>query len=161
MKTPEGSCWNPDEVLSSETNRTGIFRNYIFSYKSQEIPRRTDSQSCQIPAGLQTSSSKPQGKELEPLSSPLLCKKTNWTLLVRISSLNWPSVFTVNVAKNGKCQGCQQSQQNTVSEETRICIFLIFFNWAPWTCIHTALRFYPVLYQSLMNYSVDQMKLTK
>lgn len=33
MKTPEESCWNPDEVLSSETNRTGIFRNYdIFSY---------------------------------------------------------------------------------------------------------------------------------
>lgn len=92
---------------------------------------------------------------------PYYVKKTKWTLLVRISSLHWPSVFTVNVAKNEKCQGCQQSQQKTVSEETRICIFLIFFNWAPWTCVRTALRFYPVLYQSLMNYSVDQMKLTK
>lgn len=76
MQTPEESCGNPEEVLSSETNRTGVFRNCdIFSYTNQEIPRRAGSQACWVPAGLQTSSSKPQGKELEPLSSPLLCKK--------------------------------------------------------------------------------------
>lgn len=78
MKIPEESCWNPDKILTSEKNRTGVSRNYgIFTYKSQEIDRRIQSQSCWIPAGLQMSSSKPQGKELEPPSSPLLCKRQN------------------------------------------------------------------------------------
>lgn len=39
MQTPEESYEAPEEVLSSETNRTGVFRNCdIFSYTNQKYP---------------------------------------------------------------------------------------------------------------------------
>lgn len=63
---------------------------------------------------LQISSSKPQGKELESVSFPLLQKKTKWTLWVSMNTCHWPSAFT-GCYKIKECPGFQQSGQQTVN----------------------------------------------
>lgn len=69
-----------------------------------------------IPVRLQTSSSKPQGRDVESVPSPLLYKKTKWTLHVSICTLCWPSTCIMDVAKNKECISCQQDRQNTMYE---------------------------------------------
>lgn len=65
--------------------------------------RSSEKTSGWVPAGLLTSSSKPQGRELEH-GSPLLHKKDKMGWLVPMYTLHWPSSSLTDVTNNKECQ---------------------------------------------------------